>query len=123
MDAISENSIDGTWQLVRAELDGEIAHELLTTNTVLELKSGTYTVRYAGEVTDRGSFELPDQASSTLVMHGSNGPNAGRTIPCLYRRAGDRLRVCFGLDGVAPTTFSSSAEQHRYLAIYRRLND
>ena len=49
MEATPQNSIDGTWQLVRAELNGEIAHELLTANTVLELKSGTYTVRYADE--------------------------------------------------------------------------
>jgi len=118
----SENSIDGSWQLVRAELNGEIAHELLTANTVLELRSGTYTVRYAGEVTDQGSFELANQAGSTLVMHGCDGPNAGRSIPCLHERAGNRLRVCYGLDGVAPTTFSTSAGQQRYLALYRQLN-
>ncbi len=121
MDAASENSIDGTWQLVRAELDGEIAHELLTTNTVLELKNGTYTVRYAGEVTDRGAFELADLPRNSMVMHGNDGPNAGRSIPCLYQRAGDRLRVCYGLDDVTPTTFSTSAGLQRYVAVYRRI--
>lgn len=122
MNPLPGNSIDGVWQLVRAELDGEIAHELLTTNTVLELKGGTYAVRYAGEVTDRGSFELADQPSSTMIMRGSDGPNAGRTIPCLYQRAGDRLRICYGFDGIAPITFATSSGQQRYLALYRRIN-
>lgn len=122
MGTSSDNSLDGTWQLVRAELNGEIAHELLTANTVLELKDGTYIVRYAGEVTDRGSFELNDSAEGhTLTVHGTEGINAGRTIPCLYQLAGNRLRVCYGLEGIAPTNFSSSASQQRYLALYRRL--
>ena len=116
----SENSIDGTWQLVRAELDGESAHELVTTNTVLELNRGTYAVRYAGEVTDQGTFELADKPPPTMVMHRRDGPNASRTIRGIYQRTGDRLRICYGLNGDAPTAFSTSAGQQRYLAIYRR---
>lgn len=121
MDAPAETSIDGIWQLVRAELNGESAHELLTSNTVLELKSGTYTVRYAGEVTDRGTFELGGPtASQTITLNGTEGVNAGRTIPCIYQRMGTRLRICYGLNGVKPTKFSRVPGQEHYLASYQR---
>ena len=121
MEATPQNSIDGTWQLVRAELNGEIAHELLTANTVLELKSGTYTVRYADEVTDRGAFELGDTPQNqSITLKGTEGGNAGRTIPCIYQRVGNRLRICCGLKAVRPTEFSTAPAQERYLASYQR---
>ncbi len=113
--------LDGTWQLVRAELDGEAAHELVTTNTVLVLQAGAYAVRFDGEIADRGLFQFAGALTArTLVLRGLEGPNAGRTIPCLFQRVGDRLRVCYGLDGVAPTEFATSPGQRRYLATYRR---
>lgn len=115
--------IDGVWQLVRAELDGDPAHELLVDNTVLEFKAGTYTVRYAGETADQGTVELGSGTDpASFLLRGQSGPNAGKTIPCIYQRVGERLRVCYGLDGVPPTRFSTAIGEQRYLAVYRFLN-
>ncbi len=117
----ADGSLDGKWQLMRAEMNGEPAHELLTTNTVLELHGGSYTVRYAGEIADQGTFELGGTSEPpTLKLRGQEGPNAGRTIPCIYQRVGDRLRICYGLDGVAPTRFGTESSGGAYLAVYRR---
>jgi uncharacterized protein (TIGR03067 family) len=108
--------------MIRAELAGELAPELVTAKTVLEFSAGEYRVLYAGEIHDRGSVRVvsatePRQA----VLHGILGPNAGRTIPCIFQLVGDRLRINYGLDGGRPTEFRGAADGSRYLAIYRRI--
>lgn len=112
--------IDGRWQLVRAKMGGEFAPELVTTNTELELNSGAYSVRFDGKITDRGAYEFNNTAvSKVLILRGFEGTNAGKTIPCLVQHVGDRLRICFGLDGVLPSDFEASKGMNRYLAKYK----
>lgn len=113
--------LEGTWQMIRAELAGESAPDLVVEGTEVTLTRGGYVVRFSGLIVDRGSLQvgglLPPQ---TLVLRGVEGPNAGRTIPCLYQLMGDRLRICYGLDGVQPTEMKTHAGEQRYLATYRR---
>jgi uncharacterized protein (TIGR03067 family) len=108
--------------MVRAQYDGESAPDLVTQRTEVELSGGRYTVFFDHQITDQGTFEVADEASSrVLVLRGESGPNAGRTIPCIYQLVGERLRICYGLAGVAPDDFTTAPDQQRYLAIYRRL--
>lgn len=114
-------NLEGTWEMIRAEMAGEEAPELVVQKTQVELLAGNYIVRFAGEVSDRGSYELGGTMEGhTLTLRGEHGPNAGRTIPCLYQIAGDRLRICYGLDCVTPTDFATATGDQRYLATYRR---
>jgi uncharacterized protein (TIGR03067 family) len=107
--------------MVRAELQGESAPDLVVLKTVLEFTAGDYAVRYAGETADRGSYQAGETADfKTLVLRGVAGTNAGRTIPCIYQLHGNRLRICYGLDGGTPAGFSAKAGEERYLATYRR---
>ncbi len=107
--------------MVRAEMAGDAAPELVTQKTTLELTGGEYLVRFDGNIVDRGTFETGGVLeSATLLLRGTSGPNAGRTIPCAYQLRGDRLRVCFGMSGIAPTEFSTDATNQHYLAVYRR---
>lgn len=113
--------LDGCWQMVRAELDGEQAPELVAQRTELELRDGEYLVRFDEQVIDRGSFEAVANGDlKTLVLRGKSGPNAGRTIPCIYQHVGERLRICYGLSGIAPTGFTTTGLRQCYLATYRR---
>lgn len=113
--------LDGHWRMVRAELDGESAPDLVVQRTELTFEQGTYVVRFDAQISDRGTFELSaNLETKTLILHGQSGPNAGRTLPCIYQLAGDRLRICYGLDGIAPTGFTTGPRQQRYLATYRR---
>jgi uncharacterized protein (TIGR03067 family) len=113
--------LDGLWQMVRAELDGEQAPELVAQRTQLELSAGEYTVRFDDQVIDRGLFECSTTVDANrLVLRGTAGPNAGRTIPCIFQRVGDRLRICYGLSGAAPTGFTTAGLRQCYLATYRR---
>lgn len=118
---VSSNSeLTGRWQMIRAELDGESAPEMVTSRMILELGAGSYSVVYAGEVSDAGLWDNGTNAG-TLTLVGRHGPNAGRRIPCIYQLAGDRLRVCYGLDGNEPSSFSTTGQTQRYTATYRRL--
>lgn len=113
--------IDGTWQMVRAEFAGDKAPDLVAQRTTLEFSGANYRVRFDGAITDEGRFEIgqttPDK---TLKLYGISGLNSGRTIRCIFQQVGDRLRVCFGLDGIQPADFTTAPGQNRYLATYRR---
>jgi uncharacterized protein (TIGR03067 family) len=115
-------AIEGIWQMVRAELDGETAPELVTTKSSFELRDGGYVMRFDGEIVDRGTLAF-DTAAGSFLLRGTEGTNAGRTIPCIYQMVGERLRICFGLDETAPTQFATGPESRRYLVTYRPQRD
>jgi len=116
-----EANIEGRWQMVRAELAGERAPELVVQHTELEMRDGRYTVRFDGEVVDGGTYTFVEQPkTSVLTFHGKLGLNANRRIPCISQLANSRLRICFGLDGTTPENFATNECKARYLATYRR---
>ena len=114
--------LPGRWQMIRAELDGESAPELVAQHTELHLTAATYAVRFNGRIIDQGAFETDaSRAEKVIVLRGESGPNAGRTIPGIFQLVRDRLRICYGLNGVTPTEFTTAPNQARYLAFYRRV--
>ncbi len=116
--------IDGIWLMVRAELDGEVAPDLVVAKSQIEFAAGRYEVRFAGEAADRGTFALGATGEhGTIALQVLDGPNRGRAIPCIFQRRGDRLRVCYGLDGVSPEDFSTGQGRQRYLVTYRLQSD
>jgi uncharacterized protein (TIGR03067 family) len=107
--------------MVRAEFAGEQAPEMVTQRTVLHFSRNKYHVRFDTEITDEGSFEVNQSGSlGTLLLCGTSGHNRGRAIRCIFQQVGDRLRVCYGLDGIQPLAFTTVPGQNRYLATYRR---
>ena len=115
------DSLEGLWQPVYAELDGAEAPKMMLDKMEIELADGNYTVRFGGVAADQGTYTI-DAAHSPAYMTlvGVTGPNAGRTIPCLFKFAGGALSICYGLSGVRPDKFSTGKDQQRYLANYRR---
>lgn len=110
-------SLHGTWHPVRAELDGEAAPELALERMELLFEPDAYAVSFAGAVHDRGSYV---HTATTLILTAQQGSNAGRVIPAIYQLVGDRLRICYGIDGIAPTAFATHEGSRRYLVTYRR---
>ncbi len=112
------HSLEGIWQPVSAEHDGEAAPKMVLDRMEIELAGGKYTVRFAGVAADQGTYKV-DAEGLTLV--GVSGPNASLTIPCLYKFAGGgALTICYGLGGTRPPSFATGKGQQRYLANYRR---
>jgi uncharacterized protein (TIGR03067 family) len=114
-------ALDGTWEMIRAESGGEPSTDLLALRVELRLTADTYQVHFAGELADQGTYSrTPADTHAALILLGAKGPNAGRTIPCIYQLVGDRLRVCYGVDGTMPTEFATTPGSAHYLATYRR---
>jgi uncharacterized protein (TIGR03067 family) len=113
--------IAGVWRPIRAERDGETAPEMALEPMRLVFQDGAYAFRFGEVNSDEGTFTWETAADYfVLTLRGIQGVNAGRTIPGLAQLRGDRLRVCFGLDGSVPTHFQTSRESARYLVTYRR---
>jgi uncharacterized protein (TIGR03067 family) len=110
-------SLPGKWHPIRAELDGQPAPELALQRMEFHLTATDYAVHFGGEPYDRGTFT---HTATTLHLTAHHGPNTGRVITAIYQLAGDRLRICYGLDGTAPAEFKTAPGSARYLVTYRR---
>ncbi|MBI5426235.1 MAG: TIGR03067 domain-containing protein [Opitutae bacterium] len=113
-------SLEGRWQPLYAELDGEQAPQEVLQQTEFELDAGIYTVRFGGVAADTGSFTVDADTAHHLTLHGAVGPNAGRTIPCLFKFIDDTLMICFGLGGTRPKNFRTAPGAQLYLVTYSR---
>ena len=113
------HAIEGTWAAVRLEYAGEPAPDLVIEKTEITFREGTYTVSFAGEVSFEGNYSLmPD----TLHIRGrQKGHEKDMAIRGIYQLMGNRLRVCFGMDGVAPEKFETKLNSPHYLGTYRRI--
>jgi uncharacterized protein (TIGR03067 family) len=110
-------SLQGRWQPLYAEFDGEEAPAEVLQQTEFELNAGEYTVRFGGVAADQGTFEI---GPAGLTLRGTAGPNAGRVIPCLHKFIDDTLMVCFGLGGVRPEHYRTAPGGQLYLVTYQR---
>ncbi len=84
----------------------------------IELTNGEYAVRFGGVTADQGTYTLDGEGQLTLA--GMIGPNAGKSIPSIYKLAGDTLSICYGLGGARPLKFNTRGGTQLYLANYQR---
>jgi uncharacterized protein (TIGR03067 family) len=110
--------LEGRWQPVYAEFDGAEAPKMMLEQMEIELVGGEYAVRFGGVTADQGTYVV--ESDRHLTLAGMMGPNAGRTIPCLFKFSGDGLSICYGLGGTRPDKFATAQDQQRYLANYER---
>ena len=121
MVSITTDPIEGTWLPCRAEFAGDIAPDMAMTKMRLVIQAGTYAVHFGHEVSDSGSYTLGTHTEiQTIVLTSLSGTNAGRTIPSIYQLVGNRLRICYGIDGNAPKEFASPTGSPHYLVSYKR---
>jgi uncharacterized protein (TIGR03067 family) len=115
-------ALEGKWQLVRAIYQGAAAPDEITQRTILEISSSSYAIKFDGKTSDRGTLEyVAHEAAKTITLVGQRGTNLGRSIRCIFQHVGERLRICYGLDGVLPSDFTASQGENRYLATYRKI--
>ena len=108
--------------MVRAELNGDEAPAIIAQRTVLVLSGAQYKVQFDGITSDQGTFEIePIRRNQKLNLTGTFGPNKGKSLACIFQHVGERLRICYGLDGITPDDFKTAGCQNRYLVTYRRL--
>lgn len=118
---MTPHPLEGTWIPLKAELAGNAAPQLALSAMKLVIAAGRYAVHFGANVADAGSYCVAAEAEfQTLTLFGEEGTNAGRSIPSIFQLVGDRLRICYGLDGTLPLAFASHTGSKCYLVTYRR---
>lgn len=113
--------LEGTWQLVEAELGGTKLPQPSGKSLRLVLKGDRYELQGA-ESPDEGTVKLfSDQTPKAMDIIGDKGPNKGKTFPAIYELKGDTLRICYNLGGPdRPTAFATKKGTQLFLAKYRK---
>lgn len=120
-DSPDTQAIEGNWTPVKAELGGRPMTDAVVKTISMKLTAGKYEV-IAGGHPDNGTYIL-DAATKpkSMTVTGTDGPNKGKTFPCIYELEGDTLRICYDLSGAKrPTEFKSVAGTKLYLVTYKR---
>lgn len=116
--------LPGTWSPIKPKLAGQPFPEALLKSISLRIDGGQYEASVAGKP-DKGTYTL-DLASMPKGMSitGTEGPNKGKTFPCIYEIEGDTLRVCYDLSGEKrPAEFKTAADTKLYLVTYSRVRE
>ena len=113
--------LNGTWKPVEAELGGVKLPDAVLAPLRLELAKGTYVLKGA-ESPDSGTVTVdPSKKPATMDVTGTDGPNKGKTFPCIYELSGDTLRICYDLSGKSrPKEFKTEKGTKLYLVTYKR---
>lgn len=115
--------IEGTWIPISAELGNQPFPERLFTAMRLILTENSYTA-IVGSVIDKGTLTLHEGGTlGTMDIHGTEGPNKGRTIHAIFALEGETLKVCYDLAGKnRPQEFRTEPRTQQFLVSYRRDN-
>jgi uncharacterized protein (TIGR03067 family) len=123
-DSPDQKSIQGGWTPVKAELGGKPMPEKILKTISLKLTNGSYEVSADGHA-DSGTYTVDTSTKPKgMTVIGTEGPNKGRTFPCIYELEHDSLRICYDLSGTKrPSEFKTSPGTKLYLVTYTRKKD
>src|SRR6266702_2678036 len=104
--------LDGRWKATYAELGGSVLTGDIVSAIELQLEAGRYTVG-----NDNGTCSINmDRSPHEMDITGTEGPNAGRTIPAIFVASADELVVCYDLSGTErPKTFATRPGTREFL--------
>ena len=116
-----DDTLQGSWLPSAAELGGKPYPDEIRKTIKLVVQGDRYTVT-VGEAVDQGTIKLNPAANpKEMDITGTVGPNKGKTIPAIYERDGDTLRVCYDLSGQGhPKEFKSQEGTLLFLVTYTR---
>lgn len=120
-DSADVKALQGTWLPVKAELGGQSMSADLLKTIQLKLDKNQYVATVSGEP-DKGTWSADSTTKpKSMTVVGVEGPNTGKTFPCIYEIKGDTLRICYDLSSAKrPTEFKTTAGTKLYLVTYNR---
>jgi uncharacterized protein (TIGR03067 family) len=113
-----------TWVAVAMEQNGMTLDEATVKKIglTLILKGENYTVKAGDKVVDEGTSTIDTtKTPNTLAIKPALGPNKGKTLPAIVETKGDRMKVCYNLEGNdRPTEFATKAGSGFMLIHYKK---
>jgi uncharacterized protein (TIGR03067 family) len=97
----SRAGLPGAWVPVAANVSGKelLVAELRVKYLVFDGHDYSIIDR-SNQIVDRGEYLVNENATpQTLDIVGRDGPNAGRSMLAIFELDGDRLTVCYDLQG------------------------
>jgi len=116
-------AMDGKWKPVAMQTgDTKFTKEQMK-DMELVIEDGKWLFSI-GEKKDKGTMKIDTKPEvKTMDLVGTDGPNKGKTILCIYELDGDKLKICYALDGTKrPTEFKAGAVR-QMLATYEKVKD
>src|SRR3981081_297463 len=101
MNADAPRGLAGAWVPIAATVSGQelVLAELRVKYLVLDGHDYSIIDR-SNQIVDSGEYLVNDSATPwTIDIVGRDGPNAGRSMLAIFELRGDRLTVCYDLDG------------------------
>ncbi|HEY3786564.1 MAG TPA: TIGR03067 domain-containing protein [Steroidobacteraceae bacterium] len=111
--------LEGAWVPVAANVSGQdlLVRELRVKYLVLDGRDYSI-VDQTNQIVDRGEYLVDATRSPRAIdIVGRDGPNAGRSMLAIYELSGNRLTVCYDLDGTARPINMQAQEDQLLLSI------
>lgn len=116
--------LSGSWRPDSAILAGDKIPDEVCAKIQLDLQDDKFQTLTNGiETSGKISLDLSTDPHSMDIKI-EEGPEAGKTIKCIYKIADDHLHVAYSLtfDEVRPTDFESNQDNKLLLIVYRRID-
>lgn len=113
--------LNGEWSAVSMEVGGMPLPETFVKSVKLVNTDGEYLVKAGKD--DKGTVSVdPSKKPKTMTIKGTEGPNKGKTMLCIYELNGDELKICYDLSGAEfPKEFKSEkGKPNLMLAVYKK---
>jgi uncharacterized protein (TIGR03067 family) len=114
--------LEGTWRVVRGEMDGKAIPEEEIDGLTLTFKNGKFTARRGEEDPQEGSYTINlGRVPYSMDIERKDGPEHGRKQQAIYAVTGNRLEICSAEVGQKrPTAFSTRGRPRCTLLQLRR---
>ncbi len=116
-------ALQGTWQVVASEQDGERVPAADIKDLALIFKDDAILVREGGKAEEKFAFKLdPTQKPKQIDLTIKFGPAKGRIDRAIYAIDGGDLRICIqsNKDALRPVEFSTQPGSKLWLVVLRR---
>jgi len=127
-DDADKAALQGTWQAVSSEMDGDKQPEDEVKLYTLVFSGDKLVVNKAGDCVMEGTVTLdaaqdPKHLDLKLEKNPGNPDDVGKTMPGIFAVKGDELKWCFTLPGGGterPKEFKTEAGSGRVSAVMKR---